>query len=80
MKMKTALEDLIQWTIENAFNIEGQDGTKYVAIDHEEMRLKFNEWLKKEKQQIEQAFDFGYDRDDMSGEEYFNNTYKTVSK
>lgn len=42
------------------------------------------EWIKclleKEKQQIAQAFDFGYDREDMSGEEYYKNTYKTVSK
>jgi len=49
--MKTVLQELIQWTIENAFNIEAQDGTTYIAIDHEEMRTKFDEWLKRDKQQ-----------------------------
>ncbi len=39
-----------------------------------------NYYKEKEKQQIAQAFDFGYDRDDMSGEEYFKHTYGTVSK
>lgn len=39
--MKTALQELIEWTIENAFNIEAQDGTVHITIDHEEMRTKF---------------------------------------
>jgi hypothetical protein len=50
--MKTILQELIQWTIENAFTVEAQDGTHYVAIDHEEMRAKFDDWLEKEKQQL----------------------------
>jgi 23S rRNA maturation-related 3'-5' exoribonuclease YhaM len=54
--MKTVLQELIQWTIENAFNVEAQDGTTYIAIDHEEMRNKFDGWLEKEKEQIIQAF------------------------
>lgn len=58
--MTTSLQDLIQWTLENAFNIEGQDGTLYVTIDHEEMRLKFDEWLEKEKQIIVTAYKTGY--------------------
>jgi len=49
--MKTVLQEIIQWTIENAFNVEAQDGTNYVAIDHEEMRTKFDEWLQKDKHQ-----------------------------
>ena len=49
--MKTVLQEIIQWTIENAFNVEAQDGTNYIAIDHEEMRIKFDEWLQKDKQQ-----------------------------
>jgi hypothetical protein len=50
--MRTVLQDVIQWTIENAFNIEGQDGTKYIAIDYEEMRERFDEWLEKERKQF----------------------------
>ena len=49
--MKTVLQELIQWTIENAFNVEAQDGTNYIAIDLEEMRTKFDEWLQRDKQQ-----------------------------
>lgn len=41
---KTGLEKAIQWCIENAFNIEGQDGTKYVAIDYEDLRTNFDKW------------------------------------
>ena len=55
--MKTVLQELIQWTIENAFNIEAQDGTNYIVIDHEEMRIKFDEWLEKEKKQVINAYD-----------------------
>jgi len=54
--MKTVLQDLIQWTIENAFNVEGQDGTKYIAIDFEEMRQHFEKWLEQEKKQITMAY------------------------
>lgn len=50
--MKTVLQELIQWTIENAFNVEAQDGTNYIAIDYEEMRTKFDTWLEKEKKQV----------------------------
>ena len=49
METKTALSDLIQWSIENAFNIEGQDGIKYVALDYEEMCLNFDDWIQKEE-------------------------------
>lgn len=49
--MKTVLQELIQWTIENAFSVEAQDGTIYIAIDHEDIRTKFDEWLEKDKQQ-----------------------------
>jgi len=50
--IKTVLQELIQWTIENAFNIKDQSGTHYIAIDCEEMRTKFDEWLQKEKEQL----------------------------
>jgi len=50
--MKTVLQEIIQWTIENAFNVEAQDGTTYIVIDYEEMRTKFDEWLEKERKQI----------------------------
>ncbi len=79
-KKPTALQELIQWTIENAFNIEGQDGVKYIAIDHEEMRKHFDTWLEKEKEQIIDAFearrtdDSGYE---IYGENYYNQTFKS---
>lgn len=81
--MKTSLQNLIDWTIEHAFNIEGQDGTKYVAIDHEEMRLKFDEWLEKEKQIIIKAYRTGYDESghldyypDKHSKEYYEELLK----
>lgn len=55
--MKTALQELISWTIENAFISKMQDGTTRIVIDHEEMRAKFDEWLEKEKEQIINAYD-----------------------
>lgn len=45
----TSMNELIQWCILNAFNIEGQDGTKYVAIDYEEMRTQLDYFVEKEK-------------------------------
>lgn len=74
---QTALTKLIKWTIENAFNITAQDGTKYIAIDHEELRENFDYWLKLERGQIQDAFDVGqanWDknmRDVATGKEYF---------
>lgn len=50
--MKTVLQEIIQWAIENAYNVESQDGVTCIAIDHEEMRTKFDNWLQKEKQQL----------------------------
>jgi hypothetical protein len=49
----TAVQEIIQWTIENAFNVTAEDGTKYIAIDHEEMRENFDKWLEKEKKQFD---------------------------
>jgi hypothetical protein len=64
--MKTAMELLIE-------KIDKMESNNISII-----KIWANELLEKEKQQIEEAFDFGYDRDDMSGEEYFNNTYKNI--
>lgn len=78
---QTALTKLIRWTIENAFNLTGQDGTKYIAIDHEEMREHFEHWLKLERCQIQDAFDVGQAnweknfRDVATGSEYFSINY-----
>lgn len=49
--MKKVLQKIIQWTTDNAFTVEGQDGTVYTVIDLEEMRAKFDEWLQRDKQQ-----------------------------
>jgi len=83
--MTTALQDLIQWTIENAFNIESQSGNEYVAIDHEEMRLKFDEWLEKERQQITDAVKYGFKdancvNSDKSFDEYYENLINDTPK
>ena len=81
--MKTALQEVIQWTIENAFNVQAQDGSNYIAIDHEEMRIKFDEWVKKEREQIAVAFNKGYraagnyDRG-TSGIEYYAKNFGDV--
>lgn len=50
--MKTILQEVVQWTIENAFNVTAQDGSTYVAVDHEEMRKMFDEWIERDKQQL----------------------------
>lgn len=79
--MKTVLQELIQWTIENAFNVESQDGTTYIAIDHEEMRAKFDEWLEKEKKQVINAYDqdlyggLNGHRKFENGTEYYSETF-----
>jgi hypothetical protein len=76
--MKTVLQEVIQWTLENAFNVEAQDGTNYIAIDHEEMRTKFDEWLEKERDQIAEAFnDVSLDGDKL-GHVYFDQTFTEV--
>jgi len=78
--MKTVLQELIQWTIENAFNVEAQDGTTYIAIDHEEMRTKFDEWLEKEREQITNSVKYGFKdatctNPDVSFDLYYNETF-----
>jgi len=78
--MKTALQELIQWTIENAFNVEAQDGTTYIAIDHEEMRTKFDEWLEEEREQITNAVKYGFKdatsvNPDVSFDLYYDETF-----
>jgi hypothetical protein len=47
--MKTPIKTVIEWVTNNAFNIEGQCGTKYVVIDAEEMQKEFDKWLEMEK-------------------------------
>lgn len=55
----TSVNELIQWYVLNAFNIEGQDGIKYVAIDYEEMQSQLDYFVEKEKTQIIDAFTAG---------------------
>ena len=69
----TSMTELIQWCILNAFNIEGQDGTKYVAIDYEEMQSQMDYFLEKEKKQIVDAVEWNY-KSNM-GEVYYNALY-----
>ncbi len=73
--MKTVLQNVIQWTIENAINIESQDGTNYIAIDHEEMRTKFEQWLEEEKSQIVRAYNLSGQRKFVDGNHYYVKTF-----
>lgn len=74
--MKTVLEEL-----EEDVNIL-QESKCYMNPNNviKDVIGLINYYKEKEKKQISQAFDFGYDRDDMSGDEYYSNTYKNVSK
>lgn len=49
---ETVVQQIIQWCLQHAFNIQSQDGTNYIAVDLEEMRENFDEWLQKDKNQI----------------------------
>mgnify|MGYP001597489234 CR=1 FL=1 len=77
-KQPTPIRELIEWCIKNAFNVESQDGIKYVAIDYEEMRKEFDALLKKEKQVITEAYRNGFLSDDIKlASEYYNENFKT---
>ena len=77
--MKTTISKMIEWCIENAFNIEDQAGIQYIAIDYEDFRINFNEWLEKEKQQIINAYQEGESQegwnDDIPAEQYYEDEY-----
>lgn len=80
---KTAMQQLIEFCISEAFNVEGQDGTKYLAIDYEELRERFPELLEKEREQIEEANIAGMEfipvdpnRYKEDAEQYFKETYE----
>jgi hypothetical protein len=78
----TAMQELIDWCIENAFNVESQAGEKYVAIDYEEMKEKFDVLLELERKQITDAVKHGFKdanciNSDLSFDEYFDNNYST---
>lgn len=80
--MKTAVQEIIQWSKENAFNVKSQDGNSYIAIDYEEMRTKFEEFLEKERFQITEAVKYGYNdalrvliKQDISFDCYYDRTF-----
>ena len=56
----TVVEEIIKWCKENACHVESQAGIKYISIDFEDMREHFDEWKKKEKEQLHDAFIEGY--------------------
>mgnify|MGYP000184473369 CR=1 FL=1 len=84
---RTAIQKLIEWCKQNAFNIEDQSGVKYVVIDYEEMKLLFPQLEENEKQQIINAvnyatpyYEYQFDQQTgmitiISGENYYNQTY-----
>ena len=77
----TSMNELIQWCIINAFNIEGQDGTKYIAIDYEEMKDQFDYLLEKERKQMID-FHIGVMKDGLihEGEKKWKDGYQPKSK
>lgn len=74
--MKTAVQEIIQWSKENAFNVKSQDGISYIVIDYEEMRTKFEDFLEKERSQITEAVKYGYhDASYIGLESYYDRTF-----
>ena len=55
----TSMKQLLCWCVINSFNIEGQDGTKHVAIDFEELVDQFDYFFGIEKTQVVDAFTAG---------------------
>jgi len=49
--MKISLQFINQWIIENAFNVEAQDGNNYIVIDFKEMQEYFNKLLEKSQKE-----------------------------
>ena len=45
------VEDIIQWIKENSFTVESTDGIVYTAIDYDEIKENFDDWLQKEREQ-----------------------------
>ena len=76
----TPMQTMIDWCIKNAFNVESQAGDKIIAIDYEEMKKQFDGLLEKEKQDIIQSFEIGYNMgykdNGKTGEDYFTETFK----
>lgn len=80
MKQQTPMQKLIDWATENAFNVTAEDGTTYIAIDAEEMRLNYDMWLLEEKEQIINARRDGFRTmtlgEGLTHEEYYYEKYK----
>ena len=55
----TSMKQLLCWCVINSYNVEGQDGTKQVVIDFEELVEQFDYFIEKEKEQIVDAFTAG---------------------
>jgi hypothetical protein len=54
--MKTPVKTIIQYIIENAFNVETQAGVKFIAVDGEDMRENYEEWLDLERQMLKDFY------------------------
>ena len=52
MKLKESLNYLIQWAVQNRFDIEAQDGTQLVVVDYQELiKVLFVELALAEKEE-----------------------------
>lgn len=65
-KNKTAMQELIEWMIEES---------QVIPVDAEETYNKAKELLAKEQKQIMDAVDYGAERFGDISEQYYNETY-----
>lgn len=65
-KNKTAMQELIEWMIEES---------QVIPVDAEETYNKAKELLAKEQKQIMDAVDYGAERFGDISEQYYNDTY-----
>lgn len=70
MSKLTAMQELIEWCKLNAFNIQGQDGVNYIAIDYEDMKEQLDYFLELEKQQLKDAMKFAIEEIQDKGDKW----------
>jgi len=69
----TALQELELWVTQECFNIEGQDGVMYLAVDVDDLIPKLKQLLELERQQIVDAWNNGEFR--QGNNKHINNAY-----
>ena len=67
MKRKTAMQELVEWISNNGMSPD---------CGVPDIKLKAQQLLEKEKEQIIEAFDTACEDQDRIGKEYYSETYK----